>query len=169
MYRLAADRYGDRPAFATRLRSGVYRPVSYRDLYDFGLYLGTALIEFGLEAREHVGLLSDNRVEWNIVDYGTLLIGAADVPRGSDVTSSEIEYILNHCDARVVFVEIEFPINNLTVKAGEDASYLDNIMEASKYSFQKQLDKLGKPVDRTEWGMRTAGEGDSRRGSIVES
>lgn len=105
MYRLAADRYGDRPAFATRLRSGVFRPVSYRDLYDFGLYLGTALIELGVEAREHVGLLADNRVEWNIVDYATLLIGAADVPRGTDVTNSEIEYILNHCDARVVFVE----------------------------------------------------------------
>ncbi len=105
MYRLAAERYGDRPAFASRIRKGVYKPVSYRDLYDFGLYLGTALIELGVDARDHVGLLADNRVEWNIADYAILMCGAADVPRGTDVTNQEIEYILEHSDAKVVFVE----------------------------------------------------------------
>ena len=105
MLRLAAEEYGDLPAFATRLKRGVFRPVSYRDLYDFGLYLGSALIELGVEARDHVALLSDNRVEWNIVDYAVLMIGAADVPRGTDVTNQEIEYIVNHSDAEVVFVE----------------------------------------------------------------
>lgn len=105
VYRLAAERYGDLPAFATRIKSGIFKPVSYRDLYDFGLYLGTALIELGVKARDHVGLLADNRVEWNIVDYAVLMAGAADVPRGTDVTNQEIEYILNHSDAKVVFVE----------------------------------------------------------------
>ncbi len=105
MYKLAADRYGELPAFAKRLKSGVFQPVSYRDLYDYGLFLGTALIELGVKARDHVALLSDNRVEWNIADYGILLAGAADVPRGTDVTNQEIEYILNHSDSEVVFVE----------------------------------------------------------------
>jgi long-chain acyl-CoA synthetase len=105
MYKLAAERYGDLPAFAKRLKSGVFQPVSYSDLYDYGLFLGTALIELGVKARDHVALLSDNRVEWNIADYGILLAGAADVPRGTDVTNQEIEYILNHSDSEVVFVE----------------------------------------------------------------
>ena len=105
VYRLAAEKYGDLPAFASRIRSGGFKPLSYRDLYDFGLFLGTALIELGVEARNHVALLADNRVEWNIVDYAVLMCGAADVPRGTDVTNQEIEYILNHSDSRVVFVE----------------------------------------------------------------
>ncbi|EDY82244.1 AMP-binding enzyme, putative [Verrucomicrobiia bacterium DG1235] len=105
VYRLAAERYGDMPAFATRIKSGVFKPVSYRDLYDFGLFLGTALIELGVEARDHVAILSDNRVEWNIADYAVLMCGAADVPRGADVTNQEIEYILAHSDSKVVFVE----------------------------------------------------------------
>ncbi len=75
MYKLAAERYGDLPAFAKRLKSGVFQPVSYSDLYDYGLFLGTALIELGVKARDHVALLSDNRVEWNIADYGILLAG----------------------------------------------------------------------------------------------
>src|SRR5690606_24282855 len=105
VYRLAAERYGDLPAFASRTKEGDFEPVSYRELYELGLNLGTALIDMGVEARDHVGLLSDNRVEWNIVDYAVLLAGAADVPRGTDVTNREIEYILNHSDVRVVFVE----------------------------------------------------------------
>ena len=40
-----------------------------------------------------------------MVDYGTLMVGAADVPRGTDVTNQEIEYIINHSDSEVVFVE----------------------------------------------------------------
>lgn len=105
VYRLAAERYGDKPAFASRIRKGVFKPVSYRDLYDFGLFLGSALIELGVEARDHAGLLADNRVEWNIADYAILMCGAADVPRGTDVTNQEIEYILEHSDSKVVFVE----------------------------------------------------------------
>lgn len=105
VFRLASERYGDAPAFASRIKSGVFKPVSYKDLYDFGLYLGTALIELGVEAREHVAMIADNRIEWNIVDYAVLMIGAADVPRGTDVTNQEIEYILTHSDSKIVFVE----------------------------------------------------------------
>ena len=105
MYKSSAERFGDLPAFATRVGKGEYRPVSYADLYEFGLCLGTALIDLGVKARDHVGLLADNRVEWNIVDYATLMIGAADVPRGTDITNQEIEYIVNHSDSEIVFVE----------------------------------------------------------------
>jgi len=105
MYRLAAERFGDLPAFATRVRKGVYKPVSYKDLYEFGLCLGEALIELGVNARDHVALLSDNRVEWNIADYAVLMIGAADVPRGTDITNQEIEYIISHSDSEIIFIE----------------------------------------------------------------
>jgi putative endopeptidase len=32
-------------------------------------------------------------------------------------------------------------------------SYVQNYMRANVYSFKEMVDKLGKPVDRTEWGM----------------
>ncbi|HCR29987.1 MAG TPA: long-chain fatty acid--CoA ligase [Opitutae bacterium] len=105
MYRAAAERYGDLPAFAKRVKSGVFQPISYRELYVSGAHLGTALIDLGVEARDHVALLSDNRVEWNVADYAIVMIGAADVPRGTDITNQEIEYIINHSGSKVVFVE----------------------------------------------------------------
>lgn len=105
LYRSAAEQYNDRPAFASKNRQGKYEFLSYRALYERGLALATALIDLGLRPREHVGLLADNRVEWIVCDYGILLAGCADVPRGTDVTGGEISYILSHADVRFVFLE----------------------------------------------------------------
>lgn len=105
MYREAAEKFGDRPAFATRDKNKVYHPVSFGEVYERGINLATALIDLGVQARDHIGLLADNRLEWIIADYGVLLTGAADVPRGTDVTDADITYILPHSDAKVCFVE----------------------------------------------------------------
>jgi long-chain acyl-CoA synthetase len=105
MYREAAEKFRDLPAFATRDNNKVYHPVSFGELYERGINLATALIDLGVQAREHVGLIADNRLEWITADYGILLAGAADVPRGTDVTDADITYILPHSDAKVCFVE----------------------------------------------------------------
>jgi long-chain acyl-CoA synthetase len=105
LFREAAERFGELPAFATKDSSGVYQPASFSQLYEDGLALATALIGLGLRPREHVGLLSDNRLEWILCDYAIILAGCADVPRGTDVTGAEITHILNHSDTRFVFVE----------------------------------------------------------------
>ena len=61
-------------------------------------------------------------------------------------------------------------LNSLTIKIGypdkwkdysalvikspeEGGSYFENIKNVSLWNWQKDLDKLGKPVDKTEWGM----------------
>ncbi|RME70117.1 MAG: long-chain fatty acid--CoA ligase [Verrucomicrobia bacterium] len=105
VYRYAARTYGDRPALCPRLPDGTYGSISHKGFFETGLCLATALIELGVEAREHVAILADNRLEWAVTDCAVLCAGAADVPRGTDVTPAEIDYIINHADVRVVFVE----------------------------------------------------------------
>ncbi len=105
LFREAAERFKELPAFSTKDSSGVYQATSFRQLYEDGLALATSLIDLGLKPREHVGLISDNRLEWILCDYAVILAGCADVPRGTDVTPAEITHILTHSDARFVFVE----------------------------------------------------------------
>ena len=107
LYQEAAKKYESLPAFATRRSELVWRPVSYRELYEQGLDLATGLIELGVGARDHVGLFGDNRFEWILADYGVILAGAADVPRGRDVTDAELLYIIDHAGIEVAFVENE--------------------------------------------------------------
>ena len=107
LYREAASRFGGMPAFATRESAMKWNPASYREIYEDGLNLATGLIELGVKARDHVGLFGDNRYEWMLSDYGVLLAGAADVPRGRDVTDDELLYIIEHAGIKVTFVETE--------------------------------------------------------------
>lgn len=107
LYRRSAEKFGELPAFATRKQPESWEPVSFRQLYEAGLCLATALIEEGVEQRDHVALLADNRFEWILADYGIQLCGAVNVPRGCDVTEGEMDYILPHCGVEFVFVENE--------------------------------------------------------------
>ena len=34
-----------------------------------------------------------------------------------------------------------------------DASLFDNLVKVAQWAYQEELDKVGKPVDKTEWGM----------------
>ncbi|EIJ41181.1 AMP-forming long-chain acyl-CoA synthetase [Beggiatoa alba B18LD] len=104
LYRITAQTYGNRPAFVYK-KNKEWTPVSFQDLYESGLNLATGLISVGVEARSHVGLLADNRIEWIYADCAVQLCGAADVPRGSDVSQADIAYILQHAEVSVVFVE----------------------------------------------------------------
>ncbi|MFO8028228.1 MAG: long-chain fatty acid--CoA ligase [Cyclonatronaceae bacterium] len=105
LYQKAADKYESLPAFATRVKALEWQHVTFRDLYEQGRQLSAGLIELGVDAREHVGLFSDNRYEWMLAEYGIQLSGAVNTPRGADVTDEELIYIINHARIRVAFVE----------------------------------------------------------------
>ncbi|EQA45456.1 AMP-binding enzyme [Leptospira broomii serovar Hurstbridge str. 5399] len=107
MYLKAAQAYGDRPAFWSKDETKEYRATSFKQLVDLGLNLAEALIDLGVKAREHVGVIADNRLEWIIVDAAVLFTGSANVPRGTDVTDAEMDHILNHSEAEVVFLETD--------------------------------------------------------------
>jgi long-chain acyl-CoA synthetase len=101
----AGARWGELPAFSSRRADGTFHSVSYGVWRDRALALATALIELGVESRDHVAILSDNRFEWILADAAVQFCGAADVPRAADVTEGEIAYILDHADVQVAFVE----------------------------------------------------------------
>jgi len=107
LYQAAAKRYGEMPAFAIREGALKWKPVSYQKACEQGLDLATGLIELGVKARDHVGLFGDNRYEWILSDYAVQFCGAADVPRGRDVTDEELVYIIEHAGIQITFVETE--------------------------------------------------------------
>lgn len=107
LYQEAARRFDSLPAFATRQTALEWVPVSYKELYEQGLNLATGLISLGVKSRDHVGLFGDNRFEWILADCAVQICGAADVPRGRDVTDNELIYIINHAGIKVTFAETQ--------------------------------------------------------------
>ncbi|MBX3722637.1 MAG: AMP-binding protein [Turneriella sp.] len=106
LYQRAAVIYAHEKSFLTRNKTGAFDGPSYKELYETGLNLAAALVAVcDLKPREHVAILADNRLEWMIADYAVILAGAADVPRGTDATPFDMEYIVNHAGCRIVFIE----------------------------------------------------------------
>lgn len=100
----SAERYAENPAFATR-EGGHFQMTTYAQLREQAESLATALIDLGLKPRDHVGIFAENRIEWIQADLAVLLAGAADVPRGADVTDPDIRHIVPHSGMRFLFVE----------------------------------------------------------------
>lgn len=119
LYRRAAEDYAERPMIGWCDTRGEFQTKSYRELYEDACALATALIDLGLQAREHVALLADNRPEWMLCDSAILLCGCADVPRAADVTDQEISYIVGHSDSAIAIVE--------------DAQVLTRVLAAGNY------------------------------------
>jgi long-chain acyl-CoA synthetase len=105
VYKEAAQKFGEKGAFYSKDEKKKYQPASFKFVHENGMALAEELINMGINARENIGLMADHRLEWAIVDCGVLSAGAANVPRGTDVTETELEYILNHSEAKLVFVE----------------------------------------------------------------
>ncbi|MDR1099708.1 MAG: long-chain fatty acid--CoA ligase [Treponema sp.] len=83
----------------------VFKPKYYRQFYDEIRFAAGGLLELGCGRGDHIGIISDNRPEWMLTDFGILSIGAADVPRGSDATAQEIGYILGVTECALAFAE----------------------------------------------------------------
>ena len=104
MFLEVVARHGGRPAF--RHRAGEqFVTYTYRELAERIEALATSLLHLGVRPGQKVGLVSDNRPEWIVADLACICLGAPDVPRGSDTTPREIEYILGHAGATAAFVE----------------------------------------------------------------
>jgi long-chain acyl-CoA synthetase len=96
--------HGER-VFLPRRRARVVEPVTFRRLLQDSELVAAGLLNLGLQRGDRIGILADNRYEWLLADLGTIWFGGVDVPRGSDTTPTEIEFILRHSGSRAVFTD----------------------------------------------------------------
>ncbi|MBK7054006.1 MAG: AMP-binding protein [Leptospiraceae bacterium] len=91
--------------FHTKDRHKYYRSTSFAEVYRRAQVLALELISLGVNMGDNVAVIADNRMEWLIADMGIQLAGGVCVPRGSDSSANEIRFILEHCGAKIVFIE----------------------------------------------------------------
>ena len=81
------------------------RRFSYADAADHAERLARAIAASGVTAGESVVYLSRNTAELVLANFGVPLAGAVLVTLNVRLSSAEIEYILDHCTARLIFAE----------------------------------------------------------------
>ena len=94
---------GKEDAFAKNV-DGKWIKYSAEDYIDLSTNVSYGLLELGLEKGDRVATISQNRPEWNMLDMGIAQAGLVHVPIYPTISSAEQEYILNHCEAKVLCV-----------------------------------------------------------------
>ena len=69
----------------------------------------------------------------------------------SDATKEKALHKLSTFKVKVGYPDKWKDYSKMTLSA--DASLFDNLVKVAQWGYQEELDKVGKPVDKTEWGM----------------
>ena len=77
--------YGSKPALAHKPKGGTYQDISYTELGESVDAFSKGLNALGVQKGDRVALLSENRPEWAITDFGCLKAGAV---TGADVLNA---------------------------------------------------------------------------------
>jgi long-chain acyl-CoA synthetase len=85
----------DRPAIMKYKSGDRWMDISVPEFRDTVRGFAAALHEMGVKTGDRVAILSENRPEWTMSDFGILAAGAVSVPVYPTLLGWQIEYILN--------------------------------------------------------------------------
>ncbi|MDP7033836.1 MAG: AMP-dependent synthetase/ligase [Planctomycetota bacterium] len=99
-----AKRWSATPALRYKT-DGVWHDISWENYAQRVLTTARGLRAIGLQPGDMVAILSTNRVEWLVGDLGALALGCITVPVYPNSIPQQIQYILEHCGAKAIYVE----------------------------------------------------------------
>jgi len=94
----------DEPRLVLYRKNDSWSAVSSADFYRNVISVAGALTNWGIRKGDRVAILSENRPEWAMADFATLLLGAVTVPIYSTLTAEQTAYVLGDSGAGVIFV-----------------------------------------------------------------
>ena len=99
----AIEKY-DRPNALIHKVNGVWEPLSHKTILERVRRIALGLAALGVNKGERIGLLSENRPEWALIDYACTCAGLTDVPIYPTLPAEQIPYLLKDSGAEIVFV-----------------------------------------------------------------
>ena len=103
MLRQNAAQFEAKPAVKYR-KQGAWVTLSYGQFYNRALMVARGLRKLQVQPGDKVAILSENRVGWIIADMGIQCAAAVTVPIYPTNTPEQIEYTLNHSQAKLIFI-----------------------------------------------------------------
>ena len=96
--------FADRASLRWHSR-GVWLAMTWSEYGRAVAEVAAGLDELGISPQSQIAILSGNRMEWHVADFGVLSRGGVTVPLYQTSSPEQVEFILGHAEARVCFVE----------------------------------------------------------------
>lgn len=108
-------------------RFGIWRPTSWAEYWQRARHVALGLRELGLARGGHLGVISENRIEWVLAQMGAGVLGAVTVGVYPTSPANEVAYVLNHADVSVVICEDQEQIDKV-IEARADLPQIRKIV-----------------------------------------
>lgn len=143
---LSLEKYKKDDMVASK-QNGVWNTYSTEKFVEYVNSVSRGLIALGIKKDDKVAIMSANRPEWNVCDFGIMQIGATQVPMYPTLAENDIKFILRDAEVKIVFVS-EFSLYEKlnSVRVSEDIDF-------KIYSFDK-IDGVPHWLDLIEAGDR---------------
>lgn len=122
---------------------GIWKPFTWARYYERASHFGLGLLQLGLSERGHVGVISENRIEWVLAQMGTGLVGGVTVGVYPTSPTTEVAYVVGHADIEIMVCE--------------DQEQTDKILAA-----RSELPRLRKIIVIETKGLRSYGNEERR-------
>lgn len=104
VFRLRCQAWAGQAALRHK-RRGLWETISWSDYFTNARAIGLALSAMGLQRGEVVCVLAENRPEWLYADMGAQCMGLLGNGIYPTASPEQVQFILQHSKARVLFVE----------------------------------------------------------------
>ena len=133
--------------------NGQYQPLSTQQVQEQANQVSLGLLKLGLKKDDKAAIISMNRPEWLIADFGIAQIGATSVPMYPSITVEDYKYIFTDAGVRAVFVsdkhlydKVKEAIQGLDIPP-ENIFTFDKVDGARPFSELLEMGKAGNPAD----------------------
>jgi long-chain acyl-CoA synthetase len=141
---------------------GIWRPITWAEYLENVKYLALGLINLGLKEGDKVAMIGDNRPEGLWAEMAALCARGVGVWLFQDCLMEEVEYIVDHSDARFLFGEGQEEVDkaisifdqcpDLEKVIWDDPKGMRNYDEDYLISL-KEVQALGRELEQTEPGL----------------
>lgn len=100
---------------------------STEDFVNHTNYISSALLQLNLNQGDVVALMAGNSPYWNFVDYGSQQVQMPTAPIFPTINNDDLKYILNHCEAKVIFIS-DRSVNKKLQAIKADLKFLKHII-----------------------------------------
>ncbi len=97
----SAKEYSDKIALEDLTNTPI-SSVTFRQLHDYIIRFGKALFDIGLKERDHIAVISENRVQWSLTYLTSMCFNLVAVPIDKGLNQNEILNIIHESDVKAI-------------------------------------------------------------------
>jgi long-chain acyl-CoA synthetase len=120
--------------------NGTWRKYGTQEYIDTVNYLSYAFIDLGIKSGDKIGLISNNRPEWNFVDHACLQTASINTPLYPTISDHDLKFVIT--DAQIQYFFVSNADMYHKVKLACDGSTVKEIFTFSKVEGVRSIHDL---------------------------